>query len=33
VNIDDVEQVRTRWRNRGTPERAEVLIRWTRKRR
>ena len=26
MNIDDVEQVRTRWRNRDTPERAEVLI-------
>jgi hypothetical protein len=26
VNIDDLEQVRTRWGNGGTPERAEVLI-------
>jgi len=25
VNIDDVEQVRTRWRTDGAPERAEVL--------
>ena len=26
MNIDNVEQVRTRWGNGGTPERAEVLI-------
>jgi len=26
VDIDNKEQVRTRWCNRGTPERAEVLI-------
>ena len=26
LNSDDVEQVRTRWCNGSTPERAEVLI-------
>ena len=26
MNSDDVEQVRTRWCNGSTPERAEVLI-------